>query len=130
MLLSTISLVSNIFIKRPKIFLIITISFFVFIFLAVAFFTIKYTFEQNAILKQNIQILQNVTEQQQKFIAQQREILQKQDEITKELIVKNKSLERRIDAVNTYLQSNEAQKDNKIASPIIRETIRILREKN
>jgi uncharacterized protein YoxC len=130
MLLSTISFISNIFIRKSKVFLILAIGFFVFIFLTVAFFTIKHTFEQNAILKQNVQILQSVTEQQQRFIAQQREILQKQDEITKELMAKNQNLERKIDAVNSYLQSNEAQRENKVASPIIRETIRILRERN
>jgi hypothetical protein len=92
------------------------------------FVNISYV-KSNALAEYNkTQLEQNIKDQQE-FISKQKEIADTQARITQQLAIVNEKLSEKVGAVKTYLSSDQAQKENKGSSPVIKNTIELLAKK-
>jgi len=79
-----------------------------------------------ALLQYNQKQLEQVITDNKLFLEQQSKLNEDQLRIIHELEDQNKQLDAKLADLNVYLSSQQAQRDNRSSSPVLRNTIRIL----
>lgn len=108
------------FVYAGAIFLLLT-------FLGTVYYIWKRDIEYKALLQYNMNQLQQIVRDQQESARQQAALFTEQQRLTRELMDRNEALQRRMEGINTYLSSPQAQRADRAASEVIRETISQLR---
>lgn len=110
-----------------KKFLYIGAVLFVATFLTTGYYLWKRDIEYKALIQYNMTQMQQLVRDQQESARQQAVLFTEQQRLTRELLERNEALQRRMEAVNVYLASPQAQRADRPASEVIRETINQLR---
>lgn len=95
--------------------------------LSTIYFIWKRDIEYKALMQYNMTQMQQIVRDQQESSRQQAALFLEQQRLTRELLERNEALQRRMESVNTYLASPQAQRSDRPASDVIRQTITQLR---
>jgi Na+-transporting NADH:ubiquinone oxidoreductase subunit NqrC len=87
----------------------------------------KSNIEKQALLEYNSKQLEQSLLEQKQYIEKQKEIDENNRRIADRLLQENEKLSSKINSIDAYLASDEASKQNRPASKIIKNTIDMLR---